>query len=174
MVRSAVGMAILKKQGWVVGQVLGRGCPYGSAFGAGSLHPLEFLIKTDQAGLLCAEERAAIKAKKYGDVMPHVITEQLPAPRSTISGRHPIAALADYCHQQKWKQPEYTLVKEEGVDHKKLFIFQVVCLFLAIFCLFCIPRDTRGFVLFSYYFFGYPTPVQPRNRRIQILSPLKL
>ena len=29
-------------------------------------------------GLLSAEERAALKAKKYGDVMPNVITEQLP------------------------------------------------------------------------------------------------
>jgi len=125
MVRSAVAMAILKKQGWVVGQVLGRGCPYGSAFGAGSLQPLEFMVKTDQAGLLCAEERAAMKAKKYGDVMPSVITEPLPAPRTTISGRHPIAALADYCHQMKWKQPEYTLVKEDGLAHKKQYFYQV-------------------------------------------------
>lgn len=124
-VRSAIAMAILKKQGWVVGQVLGRGCPYGSAFGAGSLQPLEFMVKTDQAGLLCAEERAAMKLKKYGDVMPSVITEPLPAPRTTTSGRHPIAALADYCHQMKWKQPEYTLLKEEGLAHKKLYFFQV-------------------------------------------------
>ena len=50
LVRSTVGMAILKKQGWTVGQVLGRGCPYGSAFGAGSLQPLELMVKTDQAG----------------------------------------------------------------------------------------------------------------------------
>ena len=50
MVRSMVGMSILKKLGWQSGQVLGRGCPYGSAFGAGSLAPLELMVKTDQVG----------------------------------------------------------------------------------------------------------------------------
>jgi len=48
LVRSTVALAILKKQGWSAGQVLGRGCPYGSAFGAGSLAPLELTVKTDQ------------------------------------------------------------------------------------------------------------------------------
>ena len=80
--------------------------------------------------MLCAEERAALKVKKYSDMMPSVTTEPLPAPRSTMSGKHPIAALAEYCNTQKWKQPEYTLLKEEGGSHKKLFFFQVTVLFL--------------------------------------------
>ena len=125
MVRSTYAINILKKQGWIVGQRLGRGCPYGSAFGEGSLMPLEFEVKTDQAGLLSSEERVAMKTKKYSGIMPHVITEPLPAPRTTITGRHPIAALSDVCHKRKWKQPEYTLIKEDGVDHKKLFFYQV-------------------------------------------------
>ena len=52
-VRSTFGLKILKKIGWVPGQMLGVGCPYGSAFGMGSITPLEFEIKTDQAGKIC-------------------------------------------------------------------------------------------------------------------------
>jgi len=57
--------------------------------------------------------------------MPNVITEALAAPRVPVSGRHPVAALADLCHKRKWSQPEYKLEREDGVSHQKLFYFSV-------------------------------------------------
>jgi len=124
-VKSIVGLSILKKLGWTCGQVLGRGCPYGCAFGIGSITPVEFEIKTDQAGLATLEERTAIKAKKFENMLPTVTTGEQPAPRQPIDGRHPVAALADYCHKNKIKQPDYVLLKEEGEAHKKLYTYQV-------------------------------------------------
>lgn len=97
------GMSLLKKMGWNPGEGLGKNKE-------GSLVPLILDIKMDKKGLVSEGE----SGKNH---MSNSAKE--------LQGKHPVSALMELCSKRKWKPPLYTVIKDIGPPHKKLFLFKV-------------------------------------------------
>ncbi|GFS32034.1 protein SON [Nephila pilipes] len=96
------GMSLLKKMGWNPGEGLGKNKE-------GSLVPLMLDIKMDKKGLVSEGES--------GKSTSNAVKE--------LQGKHPVSALMELCSKRKWKPPLYTIIKDIGPPHKKLFLFKV-------------------------------------------------
>lgn len=94
------GMSLMKKMGWNPGEGLGKNKE-------GALEPLVLDIKMDKKGLVSQGE------------------EQRKKPTIAYCHKHPVSVLAELCAKRKWSPPLYTLLKEAGPSHKRLFLFKV-------------------------------------------------
>ncbi|XP_077286538.1 son RNA binding protein [Arctopsyche grandis] len=107
-VSSGMGMHLLQKMGWKPGEGLGKQKN-------GTLTPLLLEVKLDTRGLVAKEETRQRNNMKR----PFVPTVK------TLSGKHPVSLLGEYCSKRKLGVPSYTLCFECGPDHKKNFLFKV-------------------------------------------------
>jgi len=107
-VAGGIGMALLQKMGWKMGEGLGKN-------NEGQKLPLMLDVKVDRKGL-----KSSIEGKK-GNAIP-----QPKAPRAKdLSNKHPVSALMELCNRRRWGAPDFTVVNESGPDHQKNFLFKV-------------------------------------------------
>mgnify|MGYP002775437650 CR=1 FL=1 len=103
-------MHLLQKMGWRPGEGLGKDK-------SGTLEPLLLEVKLDKKGLVANEEQKGAKKKsKFGN--PTV---------KSLAGKHPVSLLGEYSTKKKIGAPQYILEFECGPDHKKNFLFKVIC-----------------------------------------------
>lgn len=106
-VNGGIGMALLQKMGWKMGEGLGKN-------NEGSKVPLMLDVKVDRKGL-----KSSVENKKGGAI-------QTKAPRAKdLSNKHPVSGLMELCNRRRWGAPEFTVVSESGPDHQKNFLFKV-------------------------------------------------
>ncbi|WAR07067.1 SON-like protein [Mya arenaria] len=103
-VRGGIGMYLLQKMGWKMGEGLGKN-------NEGTREPLLLDFKVDRKGLVTTGE-----GKKSAPKMPVV---------KDLSGKHPVSALGELCNKRRWGAPRYDMVHESGPSHRKDFLFKV-------------------------------------------------
>ena len=50
-----------------------------------------------------------------------------------LSGKHPVSAINEICSKRKWSPPDFQIVRNDGPDHHRTFMFKVLYVVLSFF-----------------------------------------
>ena len=55
------------------------------------------------------------------------LPKQIPSREASknLSGKHPVSAIMEVCSKRKWKAPDFLLIRNDGPDHFRTFMFKV-------------------------------------------------
>eukprot|EP00117_Sycon_ciliatum_P050179 scpid70903/ scgid35453/ Protein SON; Negative regulatory element-binding protein len=144
-VREGFGAKMLRKQGWSLGQPLGK-------MGDGYVEPVQVVLKTDRKGLASHGEGPGRKSSSMS-VLPNMVNGRGMSVKSaaaaggsagrssagtgggavtsltlasmTGQGKHPVSVLMEHCSRKRIPAPDYSLCLDSGPQHSKCFKFAV-------------------------------------------------
>lgn len=122
-------MQLLQKMGWKQGEGLGKNKE-------GSTLPLMLDVKTDRKGLAAKDNKKKPRTLPFVNSVPlkmtlpgstqQIASQKPPQVKTDFAGKHPVSVLNELCSKRKWRQPEYSVVLDDGPAHKKEYIFKVI------------------------------------------------
>lgn len=102
-----VGMMLMEKMGWRLGEGLGRDRN-------GEIEPLQLEVKSDRKGLLTEEDFPA----RSNISMKNVVATDL-------SGKHPVSLVMELCTKRRWNPPIFNCL-ETGPPNNREFLWKVI------------------------------------------------